>query len=179
MQKYLGENIIVRETVAKKLLEISKKLKAVNSDFRLRVVYGYRHPDVQLKYFKNKKLEIQKNNLTDTEDELNEKTHIFVADPRVGGHQSGGAVDITITTPKGDLDMGTKIADYSNEEKIQTFSLQVTEEQENNRKLLHGLMVSEEFAPFYGEWWHFSYGDLEWAAFYKKEKSLYSTTNLN
>jgi D-alanyl-D-alanine dipeptidase len=34
-------------------------------------------------------------------------------------------------------------------------------------------MTSVGFAPFDGEWWHFSYGDREWAYFYKKKNALY------
>ena len=35
-------------------------------------------------------------------------------------------------------------------------------------------MVAEGFAPFDGEWWHFSYGDREWAAFYGLSQTLYA-----
>jgi len=174
MSKFLGNNIIVRNTVAAKLVKISNKLIEKFPNYKLKIVYGYRHPCIQIDYFNRRKSEIKKNNPNDTEDELNEKTHMFVADPRVAGHPTGGAVDITITTPTGDLDMGTRIADFSDEDKIQTFSSSITLEQANNRKLLHDLMVEDEFAPFYGEWWHFSYGDLEWASFYNHKSSLYS-----
>lgn len=179
MSKYLGDLILVRDTVAKKLIKISKKLKELHPDFKLKVVYGYRHPSIQTKDFETIKSKIKDDGVIKDEEELNEKAHMFVADPRVAGHPTGGAVDITITTSDGNLDMGTKIADYSDEEKIQTFSHSVTKEQKNNRKLLHDLMVSEEFAPFYGEWWHFSYGDLEWACFYKKKSSLYFRKDFN
>ena len=54
-----------------------------------------------------------------------------------------------------------------------TYAKGLTDEQIKNRKMLHDLMVEEGFAPFYGEWWHFSYGDREWAAFYDKE-TLYA-----
>jgi D-alanyl-D-alanine dipeptidase len=73
--------------------------------------------------------------------------------------------------------MGTGIADFSEEEKIKTFYKGLSDEQKQNRMLLHDLMVDVGFAPFYGEWWHFSYGDKEWAAFYKHSESLYSPIN--
>ena len=38
-------------------------------------------------------------------------------------------------------------------------------------------MLEQEFAPYDGEWWHFSYGDREWAFYYKKEKALYKQVN--
>lgn len=34
--------------------------------------------------------------------------------------------------------------------------------------------LEENFAPYYGEWCHFSYGDREWAAFYGQAKTLYA-----
>ena len=34
-------------------------------------------------------------------------------------------------------------------------------------------MMKEACAPYDGEWWHFSYGDKEWAFYYKKEEALY------
>lgn len=174
MFPYLGNNIKVRKSVAEKLQRISDKLNLHFPDFKLKVVYGYRHPDIQKKYFEYQKNEIKKNTEKEELVDLDVQTHLFVADPRVAGHPTGAAIDITITSPQGDIDMGTSIADFSDKEKIQTFSKSITEIQKYNRKLLHDLMLEENFAPFYGEWWHFSYGDKEWASFYNKEQSLYS-----
>jgi D-alanyl-D-alanine dipeptidase len=102
-------------------------------------------------------------------------THNFVAVPSVAGHPTGGAVDATIVDAQGkELDMGTKIGDFSDPEKIKTFSKKISKKQLKNRLLLHEVMVKEGFAPFYGEWWHFSYGDREWACFYGKKRSIYS-----
>lgn len=174
MLDYVGDQIFVRETVAKMLLACSQKLKAKNQDYSLKVVYGYRHPEVQQNYFDKRKQEIKAQYPELSEEELCAKTHLFVAAPDVAGHIVGGAIDITITSTQGDLDMGTKIADYSDEKKIQTFYKNLTNTQKQSRKLLHDLMTHVGFAPFYGEWWHFSYGDKEWAAFYGHKKSLYS-----
>lgn len=178
MVKYLGNDIWVRKTVAKKLATISRKLRKRFPYFKLKIVYGYRHPSIQKKYFskQNKILKLQYPQTTP--ERLNELTHSMVAFPKVSGHPTGGAIDITITTSKGDLDMGTKIADYSNPKKIKTFTKLLTKTQTKNRKLLHDLMVTENFAPFYGEWWHFSYGDKEWAWFYEKENALYDQIKL-
>ena len=40
--------------------------------------------------------------------------------------------------------------------------------------MLREYMIKEGFAPYDGEWWHFSYGDKEWAFYYDKEKALYN-----
>jgi D-alanyl-D-alanine dipeptidase len=45
--------------------------------------------------------------------------------------------------------------------------------------LLRSVMLQAGFAPFDGEWWHFSYGDREWAYYYKKKYALYSQVSLS
>ncbi|MDP3899844.1 MAG: M15 family metallopeptidase [bacterium] len=174
MKPYIGNSIFVRKTVAQKLNKANNSLKKINPNYKLKVVYGYRHPVVQKKYFIKRKDIIRAQHPDLSEDELNAITHNFVAMPEVAGHVTGGAVDVTIVDDNGELDMGTNIADYTNTEVIKTFSKNISKIQAKNRKLLHDSLTQQNFAPFYGEWWHFSYGDREWAAFYGKKKSLYS-----
>lgn len=171
MVAYTGDIMYVRKTLAEKLASVNKKLLAHN--YRLEIVYGYRHPEVQRKYFDARREAIKAENPGLDDGNLDRMTHGFVAIPEVAGHPAGAAVDLTIVDSNGvDLNMGMKIADYSDPEHILTDSSDITDVQAENRKLLHDAMVEEGFAPFYGEWWHFSYGDREWAAFYNK-KALY------
>jgi zinc D-Ala-D-Ala dipeptidase len=39
-------------------------------------------------------------------------------------------------------------------------------------------MVEAGFAPYQLEWWHFSFGDQNWAAYYGLESSLYAAATL-
>lgn len=164
--KYLtGETIYVRDMVAEQLAKVQAGLS--RQSMRLLVVYGYRHPEVQRTYFEARRNEIELTNPLMIGEELDAYTHNFVAIPELGGHPAGAAVDLTILDWEDrPLDMGTAIADYSNPEKIRTDSPGLTYRQMGNRAILHDAMVDEHFAPFYGEWWHFSYGDREWGAFY-------------
>ncbi|HEY0964866.1 MAG TPA: M15 family metallopeptidase [Candidatus Saccharimonadales bacterium] len=172
-----GEVIYVRDSIAKKLTRIEAALR--EKGYRLKVVYGYRHPEVQRKYFEKRRATIGEQNPKLTGEALDRYTHNFVAVPDIAGHPAGAAVDLTLIDIKGTpVDMGTGIADYSDEDKIKTFADNISDEQIANRKLLHDLMVKEGFAPFYGEWWHFSYGDREWAAFYNK-KALYGAIDFS
>ncbi len=174
MIPYTGPDIWVRTTVAEMLEKISKKLIAEFPTYSLKIVYGYRHPDIQEQYYTERRKILQKENTNLSKEEIDELTHTMVAVPEVAGHPTGGAVDITLSSFGQDIDMGTRISDFSNPEKIKTFATSLSEEQENNRRLLHDLMTEVGFAPFYGEWWHFSYGDREWAWFYKKHSALYA-----
>jgi len=100
------------------------------------------------------------------------------ANPDAAGHPTGGAVDVSLCDANGkEWDMGTKLVDFSQPDKIPTFSNLVTPEQAQGRRLLMGAMTRARFAPFYGEWWHYSYGDREWAWFYGKSAVLYSLVN--
>ncbi len=173
MIPYTGKRIFVRDTVAKKLATINKRLKK-HYKLRIKVVYGYRHPNIQKKYFREKRDELQNLNPSLSNEELDTLTHNFVAVPLVAGHPTGGAIDVTLTNKKGkNLDMGTKLFELKNK-KIKTFAKGLSKKQQENRILLHDVLTKENFAPFYGEWWHFSYGDREWACFYERKKSLYS-----
>lgn len=172
MKSYTGDTILVRDSVAQKLAAVNQALQA--RGYTLKVVYGYRSLAVQEKYFTKRKQELAAEQPDMSDKDLNNYTHQFVAVPDVAGHPTGGAVDLTVLGGNGqELDMGTAIADYTDPEKIQTFGPGLLQTQQANRQLLHDLMTAQEFAPFYGEWWHFSYGDKEWAAFYNKKTALY------
>jgi D-alanyl-D-alanine dipeptidase len=176
MPKITGDVILVRDTVAKKLTHINQQLP---DGKKLRVVFGYRPPKVQRQYFEIERNRLKKENPEIKGNDLDELAHVFIAAPEVAGHPCGAAVDITITDASGsEIDMGTKIADFDNSEKMATFSAGLAKLQRINRKLLHDLMVSENFAPFYEEWWHFSYGDKEWAGFYGYNNAIYDEANL-
>ena len=57
--------------------------------------------------------------------------------------------------------MGEPIADFSFPQILPTYSNSITQEQAQRRILLHDLMEVEDFAPFYGKWWYFSYRDRQ------------------
>jgi zinc D-Ala-D-Ala dipeptidase len=165
------QSVLVRESVSRKLQNIQKQLRP---NMKLIVVEGYRSLTYQEAYF----LKELRNQLEEkpswTLEAILEQTHQFVALPSVAGHPTGGAIDLTIICDGKEVDMGGKIADFSVPELLPTYSQQITIEQSNWRIFLHDLMVAEGFAPFYGEWWHFSYGDREWAAFYEQPAAIYS-----
>jgi D-alanyl-D-alanine dipeptidase/diaminopimelate epimerase len=177
MRQYTGDKIYVRDSLAQKLGNVNARLAA--SNLRLKVVYGYRHPAIQQAYFAARRTEILVGSPDLSGSALERYTHNFVAVPDVAGHPAGAAVDLTIIDASGEeLDMGTGIADYSDPTLIRTFDPRVTKEQYNNRLALHNLMVGQGFAPFYGEWWHFSYGDREWAAFNHKKIARYGVIDI-
>ena len=169
------KTVLVRQTVAERLQNVQARLQKRAPGLHLVVEEGYRSPDYQERYFIQQLLLETAIQPAMELTALLEAVHQRVALPSVAGHPTGGAIDVTIADSGINLDMGGAIADFSEPHLLPTDSLVISSNQQSNRMILHDLMVAEGFAPFYGEWWHFSYGDREWAAFYGLKKSLYQT----
>jgi zinc D-Ala-D-Ala dipeptidase len=167
-----GTPVTVRETVARKLAEASGLLRDAGA--RLQIADGHRPAARQERYFAEA-WEMMRGRRPELRDEeLREVVHALCAVPEVAGHPTGGAVDVVATTPDGGvLDTGSTLADFDDLSRVPTFAPGLTGDQRRNRMLLHDAMVAAGFAPFYGEWWHFSYGDREWAAFYEQPGAIY------
>ncbi len=173
MYAYTKNIFFLRKSCIQMLKKASDLLKKILPSAKLLIVYAYRHPEVQQKYFcKQYDLMKQKYDFLEKE-KLFEIVHQCIAVPEVAGHPTGAAVDLTIQVEGKTLDMGTDIADFNDSEKIKPFSKQITDVQQKNRLLLRSIMTQAGFAPFDGEWWHFSYGDKEWAGYYKKPNANY------
>ncbi len=173
-----GNQIAVRKSVYERLIKVAKNLKNINNDFKLMVVYGFRDIKKQEQYF-NEIFEEVKDKFED-EMEMYEYIHEKIAVPIVSGHPTGGAVDVAIYDAKKDeiIDFGSEILDYSTT-MCYYQNENLSEKAKNNRKLLREMMMKEGFAPYDGEWWHFSYGDKEWAFYYNKKKALYNQVEAN
>lgn len=172
MKAFTGDNVFVRQTVLKKLEQAAKTLSFYDDTFELEVIYGYRSLDIQKKLFEKYKTKLQNKY---SGDELLAAVHRLVAVPEVAGHPGGAAVDIQITRNGVAIDFGTKIHDFVPD--TFTFSPFISNEAWENRQLLRRVMMMSGFAPFDGEWWHFSYGDKEWARYYSQENALYGQLN--
>ena len=175
---YCAEGILVRESVAKKLHLASVKLAQRASSLQVQVVYGYRHPSIQERYHEDMIANVKRRDPFLPEDEMIERVHALIAVPSVAGHPTGGAVDVTIVRDGKPFDMGTPIWDLQSVSLIPTFSPEISNSQLENRLLLREVLTEQDFAPFDGEWWHFSYGDREWAAYYKKPCAIYAPLDL-
>lgn len=162
------DQIYVRQTVLEKLLEISSLLESEHPELTLEVVYGYRTLEIQRELFEKKVCELKG---CYNEDSLFDAVHKYIAVPEVAGHPTGGAIDVQLLKGQSILDFGTKIWEFVEDSLV--FSPFISKEAWHNRQMLRRLMMMVGFAPFDGEWWHFSYGDKEWAKYYGKQHALY------
>lgn len=180
MVPVLGKNIYVRRTVYEKLLRVAAALRSVRPSWALRVTYGYRILEIQQKYF-DEALEIcrKMGGFVDEKD-LIDRAHWFGAHPAVAGHPTGGAVDVTLfdTAANCFVEMGAGVDDFAAGKKVYYASPEISAEAFANRKILRDLMTAEGFSPFDAEYWHFSYGDREWAWICKKTAAHYGQVGL-
>ena len=176
------KDIWVRETVAKKLLNVEKNLP---NGYKLKLWDGYRplcvqrrlwnmyRSDILLKYKREGK-DLPNDELIDKE------TSFFVSKPsndllHPSLHNTGGAIDLTIVDKNGiELFMGTKFDDFG--EKAWANHFETYEKNDiirDNRRLLYNSMINEGFTNLPSEWWHYDYGDSKWALL-KNTKPIYN-----
>lgn len=174
MAEALQNRIFVRLSVYERLRKAQNALQKRNSNLSLFVTYGYRSLEVQTRKFLEQLRETSMQTFFSNPVDLYEEVHRFIAVPTVAGHPTGGAVDLVIVnqTDGQFLDFGSRLYDFSNKD-CYTFAPDISELGKSNRALLRSCMIDAGFAPFDGEWWHFCYGDREWAYYYKRSTAFY------
>jgi zinc D-Ala-D-Ala dipeptidase len=171
MAPVTGADIYVRKDVAAKVGAAGLALARERPELRLEVVYGYRTPSIQRANFDR---QMQALSGQYEGPALIEAAHRRVAHPEVAGHPTGAAVDVQIVQGGQPLDFGTRQREFV--EDSYTYSPYISREAWFNRGLLQRVMTGAGFAPFEGEWWHFSYGDREWAKYYNQPAAIYEQT---
>ena len=167
----LKKPVYLRKKVYEKLKKFSKELKQKN--LKIKLYDAYRSYEEQKKSWDRRYEETKSNNPNLDSAELERLTKLKVSKitsiDNVGGHQTGGAIDITLVDKNGkELKMGTEYSEHNN--KTKTSSKELTKEEKENRELLVKSLEKLGFVNYPNEWWHFCYGDKMWAA-YKYKKS--------
>ena len=88
-------------------------------------------------------------------------------------HVSGGAVDLTLDAGRGPLALGTQFDDFTTKAHATSLESNPMSLDCRLRRLLFWAMVEAGFAPLSIEWWHYSYGDQNWADYFSLPQSLY------
>lgn len=178
MRPYTGHEIWVRRTVKEKILAAEQALRRIDENLKLLIYYGYRHPNVQAEYYKEMYERCKKIHPAENDAALEERTNQMIAHPSIAGHPTGGAIDATLLYKDKELDMGCRMYDFTQEDKVPTHSDRISQDHRKHRQLLLDVLKEQNFAPYYGEWWHFSYGDKEWAIFYRQPHAIFDQLTL-
>lgn len=162
----LKRPVYLRQEVYERL---SKALLLLPGGIFLKIYDGYRTLEEQKKNWNREFEKIKDERLT----------RLRTANPYedgYGGHQTGGAIDISLCDKNGnDLEMGTKVGEYN--EKTKTKNCYLSLEEKRNRKILIDVLLLVGFKNYPVEWWHFCYGDRMWAAYSKKKTCFYGFVN--
>lgn len=104
----------------------------------------------------------------------------FIANPYDGigsGHQACCAVDVSVCTEDGTfLDMGTDMHQFNEWTKTDVSGLS-SEVRKNREMLVHAMEVSG-FANYPAEWWHYSYGDHQWAWLTGRDTAIFGPIDI-
>lgn len=157
----------VRKTVADMLLDIQERHLA-KDNLCFKIFDAYRSRKVQAAIYDFYAADIAQKNPHLTGDTLLAEVACFVTKPddpaRIPPHATGGAVDLTIMYVGGEvLDMGTPFDYFGVEGAPYYFETSDNTDVRDNRRLLHGLMLSAGFTVDPDEWWHFDFGNQKWA----------------
>ena len=164
------DRCLLRETLAHRLVEAIDRLPA---EYSLSIFDGLRPLRVQKAIYDQFKAVLEAQHPDATPEELAVLLDDFVALPvkrphRPAPHTTGGAVDLTLCRNGVPLDMGTGFDGFT--ALAYTRALEEScppelEQARDDRRLLYHLMTSVGLVNYPCEWWHFAYGERQWAAF--------------
>lgn len=180
--EYAGENVLyARETACRMLKQVEQGLPA---QYGLIVFDAFRPVEYQQKRFDERFSKFKKEFPKKTDKEIRDLTYKFIFPPSWNPqtpppHSTGGAIDMTFSNKDSPLDMGTEYASYDTaRDKIPTNSELIDSSQRKNRIFLIEKMFRVGFTNYPGEWWHFMFGDREWAAYEGKPNAIYGRAKI-
>lgn len=158
--------------------EVSKRLNTAQehlpTGLHLMIDCAYRSPVMQQKSYDAVSTKLRLEHPSWSKIEIAKEMEKRVSLVEFAPHCTGGAVDLTIVNGQGwQLDMGTSLDEFS--EKTYTKSLLISKNASFNRSILIESMTYAGFVNFPAEWWHWSYGDREWANMQKDKIALYES----
>ncbi len=141
--------------------------EALPKDLRLVVWDGWRSYELQSELFGILLARLMARGFS--EGEARERAKEFVAVPSrepesVSGHLTGGAVDLTIADVRGHyLDMGGGFDETEEHSHTDYYEGRENIIARDNRRLLVSVMEGAGFKNYASEWWHYDYGNRQWA----------------
>ena len=165
---------LVREAVHEKIGRISKKLDEQEKSLIIRSAWrSFAHQ----RLLWEKKVDVMQKAFPKLElEEIKENVSYFIAPPTKSLHATGGAVDALIYDLKNDcvMDFGTNDGlKIDLNDKCYPYHPFIPFHAKRNRELLINLFEEEDFVVDLKEYWHFDYGNANWAIEKGEEQSIY------
>ena len=160
------QGMCVRKTVREIIVQAEQLLP---NGYSIKLLDGYRSEEEQ---HRRRMLIIGK--LTSEHPEWTEAEREQFADrciAKKSGHNTGGAVDVTLSYGGQEMDCGTAYLEFS--PLTPTDATGLTSAQRKNRDMLFQAMITVGFVNYPLEWWHYCYGDKMYAAYKRKSSAQY------
>ena len=192
LQQYYLEGIegalpeaYLREGVFRRFVAAARRLP---TGYRMVLLDGWRPVSLQRGLFNAYVERLRAEHPNASEEDLRGMASKFVALPskdpaRPSPHLTGGAVDCTIVDPDGVmLDMGAEFDETSErsesrwlENRLEAGETLPARELTvlRNRRMLHAVMREEGFTNYPDEWWHFDFGNQNWALLTGAKNAFY------
>lgn len=170
-----AEYFLARKIIVQKL---DKAAQLLPQGYQFGILEAYRSQEKQIQWWQNQLKETKSKYPYFSQQQIEEEANNFIANPyKVGsGHQTGGAIDITLLKNGKMVDMGT---DYLSDSPLsRTDSIGLTAKQQKKRQFLKGILSSVGLVNYPLEWWHYSYGEQEWAVITKHRNTLFASVKL-
>lgn len=159
---------LLRETVARKLARAADTLP---KGWSILIFDALRPLSVQRAIYDDFRAHFLREDPTLSPETLESLLDDFVAKPvkrpyRPAPHATGGAVDLTLCRDGVSLDMGTGFDDLTGLAHTRALEEDCPpgmEQARDDRRLLYHLMVSVGMVNYSCEWWHYAYGERQWA----------------
>lgn len=163
-----AETCLMREGAARRLCQAAEALPA---GYEVYIFDSLRSLVTQKALYDQYKVTAEREHPGLPPQELDAIIDEFVALPvkrldRPSPHATGGAVDLTLRRDGQFLDMGTGFDDFTslaNTRALEEGCPPGLEEARQNRRILYWLMDSVGLVNYSCEWWHFAYGERQWA----------------
>jgi D-alanyl-D-alanine dipeptidase len=161
--------------------EMLKKAQAsLPAGYRFMVFETYRAFAKQEKLWANTNKQMKERYPDLPEDKLFQLCENFTANPYDGigsGHMAGCAIDLTLCDEQGkEFGMGTAM--HEKNEKTKTECEGLTPEERTLRGILKKSMEDAGFINYPAEWWHYSYGDHQWAWLTGRKECIYGIIDI-
>lgn len=160
---------LVRQGVARRLAEAAERLP---EGYGIYIFDSLRSLSVQKALYDQFHETALREHPQASPEELEAIIDEFVALPvkrldRPSPHATGGAVDLTLCRGGLLLDMGTGFDDFTplaHTDALERDCPPGMEAARENRRILFHLMESAGLVNYSSEWWHYAYGERQWAA---------------
>lgn len=167
--------------------EVLSRLERVAHDierqtgWHMLILDGWRPTAVQQELYEDIFRAICKKYPQESEAQHHHRTLEFVALPsknplRPSPHLTGGSVDVALCDADGKLiDMGSGFDEPTTRSYTDAYEHQAGPIRER-RRLLYEAMIKEGFTNLPTEWWHYDFGNQNWAYFSGNAQAIYGPT---